>query len=316
MRIDVVDWSLHFFDRHAHAAHRALARGRHHVGAVRRRAVTDKLGIDLGAARLGVVEFFEDENAAAAGDHEAVAVLVIGSAGLLRRLVELGRHRAHRVEQFAERPVELLAAAGEHHVLLAPLDHLGCVADAVRRSRAGRADRVVDALGLEPGGEIGRTGRGHRLGHGEGPDALWARGARRIGGGDDRFGRGAARADDQAGARIGDVFFFEPGIQDRLVHRHPAIAGAVALKAPGPAVDDGVEIDLQAAMNLAAEIHPCVVVGRDDAGLGFAQRGDDFLAVVADGRNDAHPGYDDAAHDCTSLNASVLSFPRKRESRP
>ena len=33
-------------------------------------------------------------------------------------------HRAHRVEEAGQRPVELLAAAGEDDVLLAPLDLL------------------------------------------------------------------------------------------------------------------------------------------------------------------------------------------------
>src|SRR3546814_3263409 len=62
-----------------HAAHRALARRCHHVGAVRGGAIADQFGIDLGAARLGVLEFFHDQDAAAAGDDETVAVLVIGA---------------------------------------------------------------------------------------------------------------------------------------------------------------------------------------------------------------------------------------------
>ena len=79
---------------------------------------------------------------------------------------------------------------------------------------------------------------------------------------------------------IGDVLFLETGIGDRLVHRHPAIAGAVALEAPRAAVDHRVEIDLQAAMHLAAETHLLIVFGLDDAGACLAQGRDDFLRAL------------------------------------
>ena len=51
---------------------------------------------------------------------------------------------------------------------------LGGVADAMRRGRAGRRDRIVDAVDLEPGGERRRSGRRHRLRHRERADALGA----------------------------------------------------------------------------------------------------------------------------------------------
>ena len=63
--------------------------------------------------------------------------------------------------------------------------------------RAGRGDRVVDALDLEPGGERRRGGRAHRLGHGERADALGPLLARDVGGLDDGAGRGAAGAHDE-----------------------------------------------------------------------------------------------------------------------
>ena len=219
VRIDVVDRRLHVGERHAHAAHRAFARRRHHVVAVRGRAVAGDLGVDLRAARLGVLELFEHQHAGAAGDDEAVAVLVVGARGLVGRLVVARRHRAHGVEQHRQRPVELLAAAGEDHVLLAPLDHLGGIADAMVRGRAGRRDRIVHALDLEPGGERRRGGRRHRLRHRERADALRALGARGVGGLDDGARRGPARAHDDAGALVGDVVLLEAGVADRLLHR-------------------------------------------------------------------------------------------------
>ena len=71
--------------------------------------------------------------------------------------------------------------------------------------RAGRRDRIIDALDLEPGGERRRRGRGHRLRHGERADALRPLRARDVGGLDERACRGAARAHDDAGALVRDV---------------------------------------------------------------------------------------------------------------
>ena len=51
-------------------------------------------------------------------------------------------------------------------------------------------------------------------------------------------------------------------------------------------------------MHLAAEAELGVFVGARDAGLGLAQVRQNFLGVVADGRDDAHPGDDDPSHAC------------------
>src|SRR5260370_774380 len=83
-----------------------------------RRAAAGDPGLGAGAARLGMLELLEHQHAGAAGDDEAIAVDVIGARGLVRRLVDLRRHRAHGIEQYRERPIELLATAGEDHVLL------------------------------------------------------------------------------------------------------------------------------------------------------------------------------------------------------
>src|SRR6202034_1971447 len=100
-----------------------------------------------------------------AGDDEAVAVDVVGAAGRGRGVVELGRHRAHRVEQAGEGPVQLLAAAGEDYVLPPKGDLARADAYAVGRGGAGRGDREVEALDLEPGRQRRRRPRTHRLGH-------------------------------------------------------------------------------------------------------------------------------------------------------
>ena len=125
VRVDVVDRRRHRGKRLPHAAHRAFSRRSNHVVAVGGRAVADDLAIDPGAARLGVLQLFQHQHARAAGDDEAVAIDVIRSGSGRCLVVEFRRHGAHGVEQVGHRPVEILMTTGEHHVLLAPLDHLG-----------------------------------------------------------------------------------------------------------------------------------------------------------------------------------------------
>ena len=51
------------------------------------------------------------------------------------------------------------------------------------------------------------------------------------------------------------------------------------------------------AVHLAAEAELRIFFGARNAGFGFAQAGQNFLCVVADGRDDAHPGDDDPSHE-------------------
>ena len=260
------------------------------------RSVADELGIDLGAAGLGALEFLEHNRAGATGDDEAIALGVVGSACLGGGRVKLRRHRFHGVEQNRKRPVELLEAAGEHHVLLAPLDHLRRVADAVRGRRAGRGDRIVHAADLERRGEGGGGGRRHGLGHFERPDLGGAARASRVGGGDYRLGRGAARAHNDAGSLVRHVARGEARIADRLLHGDVIPTLARLHEAARLAVDHVLPVDLGLAVDLAAETELLVLLGLDDAALGLPERGRDFLDVVADARHNAHSGDDNTSH--------------------
>ncbi len=90
VRVDVVDlgWrDAGALDRRGHAAERAVAiwRRRRDMIGVARKPVADQLGVDFGAARLGVLVFLEHDHAGALGQHEAVAVLVVGPRGACRR---------------------------------------------------------------------------------------------------------------------------------------------------------------------------------------------------------------------------------------
>lgn len=244
-----------------------------------------------------MLELLQHQHAGAAGDDEAVAIDVIGAGSSRGPVVELGRHGAHGVEQVRHRPVEILMAAGKDHVLLAPLDQLVAIADAMRRGRAGRRDRIVDAVDLEPGGQRCRRGRRHRLRYREGADALGAAvlqcGFGRL---DDGAGGGAARAHDDAGALIGDVAFAEARIGDRLVHGDVVPGGTLAQEAHRAAVDHGGGVERRRAPDLATEAVLGEGIGKADAGSGVMQRGLHLVGIVADRRHDAEACDYDTSH--------------------
>ena len=54
--------------------------------------------------------------------------------------------KTNAVEKDTQGPMQLFATAGEDHVLFVHLDQFGGVADAVSAGRAGRTDRVAQAL--------------------------------------------------------------------------------------------------------------------------------------------------------------------------
>ena len=99
-----------------------LGRGGDVIG-VAGHAVADDLGIDLGAARLGVLELLEHDDAGALAHDEAVAVLVIGARGALGLVVEAGRERAAGGEAGDREAADRrFRAAGDHHVGIAERD--------------------------------------------------------------------------------------------------------------------------------------------------------------------------------------------------
>ena len=80
-------------------------------------AVADQLGVDPGAALLGVLVFFEDHHAGAFAHDEAVAVLVPRAAGAASgsslRVERRGRRQKLAMPELAQRR---FGAAGDHHV--------------------------------------------------------------------------------------------------------------------------------------------------------------------------------------------------------
>ena len=137
--------------RHGHAAVGAVAvlGRRGDVVGVAGQAVADDLGIDLGAARLGVLQLFENDDAGALAHDEAVAVAVIGPRGFLGRVVAVGGKRPAGGEAGKRKPADRrFRAAGHHDVGIAEDDQPRRVADGMRAGRAGGNDSVVRALEL------------------------------------------------------------------------------------------------------------------------------------------------------------------------
>ncbi len=111
---------------------------------VARKAVTDHLGIDFRAARLGMLIFLEHDDARALAHDEAVAVLVIGAAGAGRIVAEAGGQRPRLAEAGnADRADRAFRAARQHHVGIVHRDHPRRVADRMRAGRACGHDRVI-----------------------------------------------------------------------------------------------------------------------------------------------------------------------------
>ena len=305
MRVDIADLAAlgQRAQSEPHRAFAALARRRHHVIAVRGRAVAGDFGIDLRAAGFRVFQFLQNHHTAAARDHETVAGQIEGAGRGGGRVVVFRRHRAHRIEEARQRPVQFLAAAGKDDVLLAHLDQLRRVADAMRRGRAGRGDRIVHALDLEGRRQTGRVRGRHAARHHERPHAL---GRALLNHGLMRFeevrGGRPARAHDQARARVRNIAFLKPRIADRLFHRQEVIGGAAAHEAQVALVDMVFQHDLRRAMDLAAEAALGIFGGKDDARTTGPQAGRDLFGRVADGADDAQPGDDDAPH------GGLLSF--------
>ena len=296
MGVEVIDLAmLVALHRHAHAAHRAFAGGGDHVGAVGGHPVADQFGMDACAARDRMVPVLQHQHAAAAGDHEAVAIGIVGARGLLWAIVERGRQRAHRIEHHAHRPVQVLATTGEDDVLGAVADQVGGRADAVRRGRAGGADRIGDALDLERGGQVGRHGRAHRARDHVRTDLAHAARAQDVGGLHLPVAGTAAGAGDQAGAWVADLGLVQARVGDRVTHRHIAVGGRIAHEALELAVDHRLQVQLHRAADLAAQALLGVVGQEADAGAAVAQRRRYRVQVVAQARSDTHAGDGDAA---------------------
>ena len=137
-------------DRGAHAAIGAVAvlGGRRDMMRIARHAVADQLGVNLGAAPSGVLEFLQHDNAGALAHDEAIAIAVIGPRRP-RRLVVEGRRQARGRRQTRpcdERssgdsaPPATITSASPSAISRAG------IADRMRAGRTGGDDGMIGAL--------------------------------------------------------------------------------------------------------------------------------------------------------------------------
>ena len=87
---------------------------------------------------------FENDAASALSDDEPVAILVIGSRGLFRPVIEAGGQGAAGGESGdADAADRRFGAAGDHDFGVAKRDQARRIPDRMRAGRAGRDDRVI-----------------------------------------------------------------------------------------------------------------------------------------------------------------------------
>ena len=264
---------------------------------VRGSRIAGHFGIDLGATRQRVFQIFENHDPATARDDKAVAIRVKRARGGCRRVVVFRRHGAHGVKQARQCPVELFPAAGEHHVLLAQHDLFGGIADAVQRGRAGRGDRVVDALDLVSRREVGGDRRRHTFRHGKRTDPFGCAGLlnglmRRQHG----RGRRPARPGNQTRPLIHDLVFGQACIGNGLAHGDMRIGRTRPHEPQGPLVHVIGHVQLERARDLAAEsMLDHIGVGFDTGCTGL-ERGQNLLGIIPDGGDNPQTGNDDTPH--------------------
>ena len=282
MGVQVINVTFDRGHRLLHAAQCAFAARRNHVVAIGSSAVTDDFRIDLGAALERMLQLFNHHHAAAAGYDETVTLGVVSPRGLFRRRVVLAGQGAHGVEQAALAPVFFLAAAGKDDILLAHLNLLHRMADAMRTGRAGRGNGVVDALDPERRCQAGGNRAAHGARYAVWADALDALFAKDVDGFHLIDGGSAAGAGDQADAWIGDIIGAEPRIFESLLHRQIGVSRRIAHEAQNLAVDQLFEVQVDRAGDLATQPH--IGIGLIEANTGAAgpQVGGNGVFVIAE----------------------------------
>ena len=153
--------------RHGMGGAAALFVGLRDVARIAAGPVALEFGVDAGAALLRVFSFFNHHDARALGEHEAVALDVEGTAGLLRRLAPK-RQRPHVLESGqTDRREGRLAGAGHHHVGVAILNRPHGAADRVGGTRAGRGHGEVGPFDPVEARHVAAGRVDHQLWNGE-----------------------------------------------------------------------------------------------------------------------------------------------------
>ena len=157
----------------SHGTLATLTRWGNHIKPVRGRAIARNLCINLCTPRQGVFQFFQHNNPATASNNETIAVCIKRSGRAFGRIVIFGRHRAHRIKQAGQSPIQLLPPASENDILLVKLDLFHPVADTMGRGRTGRGNRIIHPANFERSRQTSRIRGRHATGHHKRPHFLW-----------------------------------------------------------------------------------------------------------------------------------------------
>ena len=262
-------------------------------------AAAGQLGVDVGAAGLGVLELFEHQAAGALADDEAVAAGVEGPRGALSGSSLRGAEGARGGEaRHADRADGRLAAAGEHDVGVAVADEARGVADRVRAGGAGRAGGAQRALRPQLERHVRRAHVGDHHGDQQRVGAVGALVEELVGLDVQRLqAADAARHDRPDPLRLGAGV--EVRVGGRVLGRRDRVAAEEVEPAHLALVDVvlGVEV-----LDLGGDVH-LVVRGVEagdlaDARLAGHEATPEGVHVVAERRDDAETGDDDSALLC------------------
>src|SRR5690554_1391130 len=296
MGVDVVDRAINTGHGLLHAAFGTFTAGSNHVVAVRCGAVANNFGIDFCPTPECVLQLFNHHHAAAAGNHEAITVCVIGTGGFVWRIIILGGQGAHGIEQAALAPVFFFTAASKDHILFAQLNLLNSLADAMGTGGTGRRDGVVHPLDLERGSQTGGNRTAHGAGDAVRANALDTTLTQCIDGLHLVLGGGSAGTGNQAGTWAGDLLFGQAAVCNGLLHGQVGKSSSIPHEAQDLAVNQLFQVNVYRAGNLAAQA--CLGVGRieTDTGASGTQAFSDCGLVRANAGNNANTGNNCTTH--------------------
>ena len=108
---------------------------------------------------------------------------------------------------------------------------------------------------------------------------------------------------------MADFLLGQAGVFDRLLHRDVVIRRTVTHEAPDFAVDMLFQVDIDFAVNMAAESALLIFLDEFDPGTPFLEGIHDFRLIVPKRRDDAHSGNNDAPASVHAGSVHVYSQP-------
>ena len=248
--------------RHGPESPIAILARRGDVIGIPRKAIAQHLGIDLRAARLGMLVFLKHHHTRALAHHESVAIRVIGAGCLGRILRPLRGQRLAGVEPGNPDLADgALRPARQHHIGIPPLDQPRRIANGMGAGGTGRDDGMVRPLEAEADRDLPRNQVDQRAGNEEGRNALRPLFLDQDGGFGNRGQPPDPRSDHHARPQTAFLVFRHPA---RIPHR---------LLGGGHAVEDEI-------IHLAAILRFHPVIGIEGAIAAIAER--DLAGILRD----------------------------------